>query len=109
MPETNEVLQPEEHVAQETAPRPVVSFALRWVNYLFFLPAVGVATIFFGTISLACGLWDRDGRQQHFIARLWARALLRIALSPVKVEGLERLQPLRDAHPEIGARRPLAV
>jgi 1-acyl-sn-glycerol-3-phosphate acyltransferase len=107
----NEILEPEEHVTEpEITPRsPAISFARKWANYLFFLPSVGVATIFFGTISLVAGLWDKSGRQQHFIARLWARTLLRISLSPVKVEGLEKLQPLRDDHPDIGARRPLAV
>jgi len=109
MPVANEILEPEEHVAPEEAPRPVISFAWKWANYLYFLPMVGLATIFFGTISLACGLWDKSGSQQHLCARLWARTLLRIAFAPVKVENLDRLQPLRDAHPEIGTRRPLAV
>ena len=109
MPVTNEILEPEEHVAPVAAPRPVISFAWKWANYLYFLPMVGLATIFFGTISLACGLWDKDGSQQHLCARLWSRTLLRIAFAPVAVEGLERLEPLRDAHPEIGKRRPLAV
>jgi len=112
----NEILEPEESAA-ESATLPThaaVSFALRWANYLFFLPAVGVATIFFGTISLVVGLWDKSGRQQHSIASLWAKVLLTISLSPVKVEGLEKLQPLRGAHPAIpgdkrASRRPLAV
>ena len=89
MPPT-EILQPEEHVAPEEARRPAISFLLRWANYLFFLPMVGLATIFFGTISLVCGLWDKDGSQQHLCARLWSRVLLRIALSPVTVEHAER-------------------
>jgi 1-acyl-sn-glycerol-3-phosphate acyltransferase len=92
MPTTNEILQPEEHVAPEAAPHPAIPFLLRWVNYLFFLPLVGLSTIFFGTISLLCGLWDKDGSQQHFIARIWARTLLRIALSPVKLEHARRLR-----------------
>jgi 1-acyl-sn-glycerol-3-phosphate acyltransferase len=114
MPTANEILQPEEHapeehVTPEQAPRPVLSFALKWANFLYFLPMVGLSTIFFGTISLVCGLWDKSGRQQHGTARLWARTLLRIAFAPVAVENLDRLQPLRDAHPESGTRRPLAV
>ena len=38
-----------------------------------------------------CGLWDKSGRQQHFIAHLWARTLLLISLSPVKLIGAEKL------------------
>jgi 1-acyl-sn-glycerol-3-phosphate acyltransferase len=91
MPETTEILQPEEHVAPEAAPHPQISFAWRWVNRLFFLPLVGAATIGFGCVSLLCGLWDKSGRQQHAVARVWARVLLRVALSPVTVEHRERL------------------
>jgi 1-acyl-sn-glycerol-3-phosphate acyltransferase len=64
---------------------------IRWFTYLFVWPLLGLATIFFGCISLLCGLWDRSGRQQHEIARLWARCLLLISLSPVEVVGAERL------------------
>jgi len=94
---TTEILQPEEHVAPEEAPRPAISFLLRWANYLFFLPMVGLATVFFGTISLVCGLWDKDGSQQHLCARLWSRVLLRIALSPVTLEHAERLHSEQPA------------
>ena len=90
MPAANEILEPEEHVAPEEAPHPKISPVWQWANYLFFLPMVGLATAFFGCISLACGLWDKDGSQQHAIARLWARALLWIAFSPVTVEHAER-------------------
>jgi len=63
---------------------------LRWLSYLLLVPLVGLATGFFGSISLLCGLWDKSGRQQHFIARLWARILLLISMSPVKVIGREK-------------------
>jgi 1-acyl-sn-glycerol-3-phosphate acyltransferase len=81
---TPEPVQPE-------APPPVVSWRRRWVNYLVFIPLVGLATCFFGTISLVCGVWDKNGRQQHAIASVWARMLLRIAMSPVTLEHAERL------------------
>jgi len=67
------------------------SLPLRLLTFL--MPLVALSTVFFGCISLVCGLWDRSGRQQHAIASLWARSLLRIALSPVTVVGLERIQP----------------
>jgi 1-acyl-sn-glycerol-3-phosphate acyltransferase len=66
-------------------------FALRWLSYLLLVPLVGIATAGFGCISLLCGLWDKSGRQQHAIARVWARTLLLISLSPVKMIGAEKL------------------
>ena len=74
-----------------------MSFALRAANYLLFIPAAALAVVFFGTIALVCGLWDKDGRQQHAVARMWARAMLRLALSPVKLEHAERLPEPRTA------------
>ena len=71
--------------------RSPVQGLLRWVNYLVFWPLVVLATVFFGTLSLLCGVWDTDGSQQHALARIWARVLLRIALSPVTLEHAERL------------------
>jgi 1-acyl-sn-glycerol-3-phosphate acyltransferase len=66
-------------------------FALRWLSYLLAIPLIGLATTVFGCFSLLCGLWDKSGRQQHAIARLWARTLLLISLSPVKIVGAEKL------------------
>jgi 1-acyl-sn-glycerol-3-phosphate acyltransferase len=66
-------------------------FALRWLSYLLLVPLVGVATAGFGCVSLLCGLWDKSGRQQHAIARVWARTLLLICFSPVKIVGREKL------------------
>jgi 1-acyl-sn-glycerol-3-phosphate acyltransferase len=91
MAAANETLKTEEPIAPQDAPPPVVSRAWRWANYLFFLPVLALATVFFGTISLVCGLWDKDGRQQHAIARAWARVMLRVALSPVTLVHAERL------------------
>ena len=64
----------------------------RLYTLLIGVPLMAVATAFFGTISLICGLWDRGGRQQHLVARTWAATLLRIALSPVEVVNAERLR-----------------
>ena len=84
LPKIEEPVHPE-------APPPVLSWRRRWVNYLVFIPLVALATGFFGTISLVCGIWDKNGRQQHAIAAIWARTLLRIACSPVTLVHPERL------------------
>lgn len=104
MPE-NEVLAQADpsQTAPVRTPQPPLFF--RWLTYLLFMPLIALATAFFGSISLVCGLWDTAGRQQHWVARQWARVLLRLALSPVEASGFENLQSLRQP----GSRRPLAV
>ena len=69
----------------------------RWFTYLLLMPLIAFATAAFGCISLLCSLWDRSGRQQHLVARAWARVLLRISMSPVRVVGLEKLQGMGAA------------
>ncbi|MES2392735.1 MAG: lysophospholipid acyltransferase family protein [Acidobacteriota bacterium] len=91
MPAEREILQPDEHATTEAPPRATIPASVRWLTYVLLLPLVGLSTAFFGTLSLLCGLWDKDGSQQHAIARVWAWVLLRVALSPVKLEHAERL------------------
>jgi 1-acyl-sn-glycerol-3-phosphate acyltransferase len=88
MPADNQNLNPE-------APR--VPLAWRWFSYLVLFPLIGVVTVFFGSLSLICGLWDNNGRQQHIMAQLWARVMLHIAMSPVTLEHAERLPHERVA------------
>jgi 1-acyl-sn-glycerol-3-phosphate acyltransferase len=63
----------------------------RWLTYILLIPLMIASTAFFGTLSLICGLWDRSGRQQHFIAHVWARSFLALSLSPVRLIGAEKL------------------
>lgn len=70
---------------------PVERTPLRWLTYLLLLPLIAVATIAFGCISLATGIWDKSGRQQHSIARTWAKVLLWISFSPVTLVNREKL------------------
>ena len=79
-----------------SAPRPS-SFPLRLLTYLILMPLIALSTAFFGCISLVCGLWDKSGRQQHAVARVWARSLLRLSFSSVTVIGRERLRPDQPA------------
>ncbi len=81
---------PQEFSSPSTPPDPP-SAGLRWLSYLVVVPLFALATGGFGLISLLCGLWDKSGRQQHFIAHLWARTLLLISFSPVTIIGREKL------------------
>jgi 1-acyl-sn-glycerol-3-phosphate acyltransferase len=73
------------------ASRTAVPLYLRVLTALFCIPLMAIATAFFGCISLVCGLWDSSGRQQHFVARVWAGVMLRLAFSPVRLLGRDKL------------------
>ena len=83
--------------AASAHPSPQPPFALRWLTYLVLVPLIALATAGFGCISLLCGLWDRSGRQQHFIAHLWGRTLLLFSLSPVTIVNREKLHEYETA------------
>ena len=61
---------------------------------LFADPAIILATIFFGTISLIVSFFDQTGKVQIRVARAWARTLLAVSGVKVRVEGLDRIDPL---------------
>ncbi len=74
-------------------PRPdPLPFAYRILGNLIQAPAFFAFTAFFGTLSLTASLFEKDGRMQHQIARVWASVSMRIALSPVTVVGEENLR-----------------
>jgi 1-acyl-sn-glycerol-3-phosphate acyltransferase len=60
---------------------------------LFADPAIVMATIFFGTISLVVSFFDNTGTLQIWVARAWARTLLAVSGVRVQVEGLEGIDP----------------
>jgi len=68
-----------------------VPWYIQGYTYLFVWPLLGLSTAWFGSISLACGLWDKSGRQQHRTAWAWANTLLWISLSPVRLMGRENI------------------
>ncbi len=88
-----ELQQTERPTAEPPTLKPARSSnpALCWLTYLLLMPLIALATTFFGCLSLVAGLWDKSGRQQHTIARIWANVLILISLSPVKVFGSENL------------------
>jgi 1-acyl-sn-glycerol-3-phosphate acyltransferase len=96
-------------VVHEPGLKPAVPVALRWLSYLVLVPMMLLATVLFGLASLLAGLWDKDGSEQHAIARLWANVLLKVALSPVTVEGYDRLLAMRDGGGGVGAQAAVYV
>jgi 1-acyl-sn-glycerol-3-phosphate acyltransferase len=53
-----------------------------------------LSTGFFGSLSLLASCFEKDGRLQHRIARIWARVSLMIAGAPLTVTGGEHLPPV---------------
>ncbi len=94
-PEHREVEEPASFPVQQPAAvppyPPTPSPALRALTWCVFDPLIALCTTLFGCASLLTSLWDTSGRQQHAIARAWARTLLRVTFSPVTVLGADKL------------------
>src|SRR6201996_5130714 len=74
--------------------QPVAPLWTRLSSNLFRGPLFFLATGVFGSMSLAASYFEKDGRLQHAIARLWARTSLWAAGAPVTVIGGENLLPV---------------
>lgn len=48
-------------------------------------------TVVLGTLSLLSSLFDSSGRTQHWFARTWSWLILKTAMCPVTVTGLDRI------------------
>jgi len=73
------------------------SLLTRLRSYGFYLPIVYLYTGLMGSVALLCSFFDRSGRTQHRIARLWARSILRSVGIHVHVRGKERLPTAQAA------------
>ena len=62
-------------------------------SLVFSTPLILLATIFWGTLSLAASFFDGTGNTQHKMARIWSRILLGVSFIRVRIEGLENLDP----------------
>jgi 1-acyl-sn-glycerol-3-phosphate acyltransferase len=63
----------------------------RMRSYFIFDPLIWAYTLVLGTISLIVSLFDRNGRIQHNLARLWSWLIMKTILSPVTVTGIEKV------------------
>ncbi|HVW77525.1 MAG TPA: lysophospholipid acyltransferase family protein [Alloacidobacterium sp.] len=74
-------------------PRPnPLPLANRALSFFIQAPAFFSATAFFGSLSMAASLTEKDGRRQHRIAQAWARASMAISGCPVTLLGAENLR-----------------
>lgn len=70
----------------------VATLLSRLRAYLLVDPLIILLTAFFGLLSLLASTFDKSGRTQHAIARLWARLLLALSGARIRMEGLEKLE-----------------
>jgi 1-acyl-sn-glycerol-3-phosphate acyltransferase len=71
-------------------PVPMPRFS-RWRSNIVQAPLFFLLTGFFGTLALIVSLMAKTGRTQHRIARVWARACVRISGSRLTIHGAENL------------------
>jgi 1-acyl-sn-glycerol-3-phosphate acyltransferase len=73
--------------------RPVaLPLGRRMVSDLIQTPLFGLATIGFGSLSIASSFLDKQGSLQHKIARAWAKTTVRISLSRLTIIGAENFK-----------------
>ena len=73
-----------------TRPNPL-PFLYRWRTNLLQAPAFFLWTVLCGSLSLFASLFEKDGRMQHRIARVWARGSLACSFAPLTVVGADNL------------------
>jgi len=71
-------------------PNPIPWF-YRWQSNLFQTPALSIVTGICGSLAMLVSLFDKTGRTQHRIARVWARLCIWLSGSHVTVRHRERL------------------
>jgi 1-acyl-sn-glycerol-3-phosphate acyltransferase len=69
-------------------------------SYFILDPLIWAYTLVLGSLSLACSLFDRSGRVQHNLARLWSWLIMKTILSPVRVTGMD---PVATSRPRVYA------
>ena len=73
-------------------PPPRTPTFLNYVHTAVAWPLVALYTVLMGSLSLACSLFDRRGRMQHWCASTWSRMIARTARLDVRVRGAEHLR-----------------
>jgi 1-acyl-sn-glycerol-3-phosphate acyltransferase len=62
-------------------------------SYLIFDPLIWFYTLVLGLLALPGGLFDKSGRRLHWFSRTWSWLIMKTILSPVKVAGLDKIDP----------------
>lgn len=81
--------------ATSTAPDAKYGVLSRLRSYFFFDPLIWAYTVVFGLTSIPFGFFDKDGSILHGFARGWSKLIMKTIFSPVKVTGLEKIDPAK--------------
>lgn len=65
--------------------------------YFIFDPLIFLYTFLLGSASFFASFFDPDGSRQHRVAKTWSRWILATAMCPVRVIGMEKIDPKRTA------------
>jgi len=76
------------HISRRPNP---LSWFQRQRSNLLLAPPFFLSTGLFGTLALIASTWDKSGRLQHRIARIWARACVFCSGSRLQVLGAEHI------------------
>jgi 1-acyl-sn-glycerol-3-phosphate acyltransferase len=75
------------------SPRPTpMPRRYRWATNVLHIPLMFLSTVACGSTSLFLSLFDKSGRIQHRIARVWARSLIFFAGSSLQIRGERNLR-----------------
>ena len=66
-------------------------------SHFVYVPLVYLYTLVLGTLSLLSSLFDRSGRVQHKFAHWWASFILKTGSTPLRIVGLEHIDPAQPA------------
>ncbi len=66
-------------------------------SYFFLDPLIWAYTVALGLVSIPFGFFDRDGRILHWFAQIWAKGVMKVIVSPVRITGLDKVD-LSKAH-----------
>jgi 1-acyl-sn-glycerol-3-phosphate acyltransferase len=83
-----------EFVSKRPNPLP---FSTRWTSHLIRVPLFSISTALCGSLSLLVSLFERRGRLQHRIARVWAWSLVRFTGATLEVQGAENFHKCSHA------------
>lgn len=64
----------------------------RFLSFWLQAPVFFASTVFFGSLSLAASLFEKDGKVQHRIAQAWAETSVAITGCPITITGVENLK-----------------
>ncbi|HWY68648.1 MAG TPA: lysophospholipid acyltransferase family protein [Terriglobales bacterium] len=97
MDNRSSLIEVEEQQSSMTAPARLPHWLSRLRSYFVLDPLIFSYTCLLGSGSFAASFVDRGGAKQHAIARTWSRWILRTAMCPVRVVGLDRVDTSRPA------------